>query len=40
MGKINREDMLELKRRMTVKRYSMTRIAGAYIDREGYVDGT
>ena len=32
--------MLELTRRMTVKRSSMTRIAGAYMDREGYVDGT
>ena len=40
MGKINREDMLELTRRMTVKRSSMTRIAGAYMDREGDVDGT
>ena len=38
--RINREDMLELTRRMTVKRSSMTRIAGAYMDREGYVDGT
>ena len=37
---INREDMLELTRRMTVKRSSMTRIAGAYMDRDGYVDGT
>ena len=37
---IDREDMLELTRRMTVKRSSMTRIAGAYMDREGYVDGT
>lgn len=38
--RINREDMLELTRRMTVKRSSMTRIAGAYMDRDGYVDGT
>ena len=38
--RINREDMLKLTRRMTVKRSSMTRIAGAYMDREGYVDGT
>lgn len=38
--RINREDMLELTWRMTVKRSSMTRIAGAYMDREGYVDGT
>lgn len=32
--RINREDMLELTRRMTVKRSSMTRIAGAYMDRD------
>lgn len=38
--KINREDMLELTRRMTVKRNCFSRIAGAYIDEEGYVDGT
>lgn len=37
---IDREDMMELTRRMTVKRTSMTRIAGAYVDREGYIDGT
>lgn len=37
---INREDMLALTRRMTVKRTSMTRIAGGYIDLEGYIDGT
>ena len=37
---IDREDMLALTRRMTVKRTSMTRIAGAYIDKEGFVDGT
>ena len=37
---INREDMLELTRRMTVKRTSMTRIAGAYIDADGFIDGT
>jgi len=40
MIKIDREDMLELTRRMTVKRTSMTRIAGGYLDREGYIDGT
>lgn len=40
MGKINREDMLELTRRMTVKRNCFSRIAGAYFDEEGYVDGT
>lgn len=30
---INREDMLELTRRMTPARTSMTRVAGCYIDR-------
>lgn len=37
---INREDMLELTRRMTVKRTSMTRIAGSYMDEDGFIDGT
>lgn len=37
---INREDMLELTRRMTVKRNCFTRIAGGYMDEEGYVDGS
>ena len=37
---IDREDMLALTRRMTVKRSSITRIAGAYIDPDGFVDGT
>ena len=37
---IDREDMLELTRRMTVKRASMTRIAGAYMERDGEIDGT
>jgi len=37
---INREDMLELTRRMTVKRNCISRIVGAYFDREGFVDGT
>ena len=37
---INREDMLELTRRMTVARSNFTRIAGAYYDEEGYVEGT
>ena len=37
---IDREDMLALTRRMTVKRTSMTRIAGGYLDLDGYVDGT
>ena len=34
---INREDMLALTRRMTVKRTSMTRIAGGYLDMDGYI---
>jgi hypothetical protein len=37
---INREDMLELTRRMTPNRTSFTRIAGCYVDSEGYIDGT
>ena len=37
---LNREDLLELTRRMTAKRSSMTRIAGSYMDAEGFVDGT
>ena len=32
--------MLALTRRMTVKRSSITRIAGAYIDPDGFIDGT
>ena len=32
--------MLELTRRMTPARSSVTRVAGAYFDEEGYVDGT
>ncbi len=40
LGKINREDMLELTRRMTLSRTCFSRIAGAYFDEEGYVDGT
>lgn len=32
--------MLELTRRMTLSRTSITRIAGSYIDEEGYIDGT
>lgn len=40
MGEINREDMLELTRRMTLKRNCFSRIAGAYLDKEGFVDGT
>lgn len=37
---IKREDMLELTRRMTAARTHFSRIAGAYIDEEGFVDGT
>lgn len=37
---INREDMLELTRRMTPKRNCFTRIAGCYLDDEGFIDGT
>lgn len=33
---INRDDMLELTRRMTPARASIDRIAGAYFDEEGY----
>ncbi|MDE6518552.1 MAG: hypothetical protein K2L18_12030, partial [Acetatifactor sp.] len=40
MERINREDMLELTRRMTLKRNCFSRIAGAYLDEEGFVDGT
>lgn len=37
---INREDMLELTRRMTLSRTSFTRIAGCYIDKEGEFSGS
>lgn len=37
---IDREDMMELTRRMTVSRTSMTRIAGCYMDADGDIDGT
>lgn len=40
MGNINREDMLELTRRMTLKRNCFSRMAGAYMDAEGFVEGT
>ena len=40
MGTINRGDMLELTRRMTLKRNCFDRIAGAYLDKDGFVDGT
>lgn len=38
--KINRNDMLELTRRMTLSRNCFVRAAGAYIDDEGYIDNT
>mgnify|MGYP005922876019 CR=1 FL=1 len=34
MGTINRDDMLELTRRMTLKRNCFDRIAGAYLDKD------
>ena len=37
---LNREDMLELTRRMTPKRANISRVAGCYFDEEGYDDGT
>lgn len=37
---INRDDMLELTRRMTPARNWFARIAGAYMDAEGFEDGT
>ena len=37
---INREDMLELTRRMTPSRHCFSRIAGCYLDREGYDNGS
>ncbi len=39
-GSIDREDMLELTRRMTLSRNCFFRIAGAYYDEDGFVDGT
>lgn len=38
--RINREDMLELTRRMTISRNCFSRVVGAYFDEEGYLDGT
>ena len=35
---INREDMLELTRRMTLARTSFSRIAGCYVNRDGDFD--
>lgn len=40
MSRIEREDMLELTRRMTPERNCFHRMAGAYLDEEGFVDGT
>lgn len=37
---IDREDMMELTRRMTPSRTSFTRIAGCYLDADGEIDGT
>ena len=37
---INREDMLALTRRMTVKTTSITRNAAVYLNKEGYIDAT
>ena len=37
---LNREDVLELTRRMTPKRANISRAAGCYFDEEGYMDGT
>ena len=37
---INRDDMLELTRRMTVSRTCFFRIAGAYMDNEGFEDSS
>lgn len=39
-GQINRDDMLELTRRMSLSRNCFSRIAGAYFDEEGFIDGT
>ena len=38
--RIDREDMLELTRRMTVSRNCFDRLAGAYLDEEGFEDGS
>ena len=37
---INREDMLELTRRMTLSRHCFSRIAGCYLDRDGFDNGS
>lgn len=40
MGRLDREDMMELTRRMTPSRTSFTRAAGCYLDCDGEIDGT
>ena len=40
MCMINRDDMLELTRRMSPSRNCFIRVAGAYMDDEGFEDGT
>ena len=37
---INRDDMLELTRRMTPSRTCFTRVAGCYVDADGDFDGS
>lgn len=37
---LNRDDMLEITRRMTPKRANISRVAGCYFDEDGYDDGT
>ena len=37
---LNRNDMLELTRRMTTKRANISRVAGCYFDEEGYDEGS
>ncbi len=37
---IKREDMLELTRRMTPSRHCFDRVAGAYMDSDGFIDGS
>ena len=39
-AKINRDDMLELTRRMTLARNNFSRIAGCYVDNDGEFDGS
>lgn len=38
--KIDREDMLEITRRLTPTRCNLSRIAGAYMNEEGYIDNS